>query len=608
MSHDDDFDLDLSAAAAAFDIPSGDVGAVVHRGRRRNRRKRAVLSMVTSVAVLTATVSAFGLVDDDRGVPVAAGGGVRKGDSGIRWERVSSSSALGFARSIDGSGPVYALSTAPGDVDPNGRNQSRVLWRSDDGVEWRSVSKLADDLFLSDLSSTGGRIYAVGTSPTTAAVPGQKPTPDLLVGWSDDGGETWRKATLPLDMRAIAARSTSSGVSFTDVAAGAKGTVAVAVPYAVLDVNKVLPAGNTAPNGWAISDDGIDVLGPRSANPCPAGTSDAPPGLPAPPPHEAPASPAQVPPPPGETPATSAPPAPDKPAVRLARPQPATTGEVHPTFCYRGESDPVEVTPQVAQGVTRHYTWDELDVKGDLLRAVRHQPVAFAADHDSTKFERVEVSGADEIYGPVTVHADDDGFDLVGARSSGRTMLARHEPPPMMVLHSVDGREWSPVDLDLPGVGWVAAAGKLDGRTTLVAGGMNGEPVLLRSDGAGGWTSSPFGGVVSRPAGTQVGVAGAAVGPLGVAAVVAVVPSKPEAPSDIAAAEPELKPDFRLLFSRDGLVWDDQPLGQLSGGQVQGVTSVVVTRQQVVVSAVLAQSRPGPNQKTARAILAGTLD
>lgn len=621
MSHHDDFDLDLSQAAETLHIPPGDVDAVVNRGRRRARRRRTAVATMTTVAVVAATVTGFGLLDrGDRGVPVAAGGGVRRGESGIRWERVSSSSALGFARTIEGTGPVYALSTAPGDVDPNPRNHSRVLWKSDDGVEWQSVSKLSDDLFLADLSSAGSRIYAVGTGPATAAVAGQRPAVDLIVGWSDDGGKTWRKAKLPLDMQAIAARTTLSGVRFTEVAAGAKGTVAVAVPYGALDMAKVLPAGVSAPNGWAITDDGVDLLGPRSSNPCPAGTSEHPPGEPKPAPAESPPPPTETPPPfrkapppPADVTATSGPPdGPDRPAAAAAVAQPTraqpTTGEVHPTFCYRGEADPLELSPQQAQGVTRHYTWPELGVEKDLLAAVRGQAVAFTAEHGSSKFERVELSGGEGIYGPVTVGAGDDGFDLIGARWSGIDARLRRQPPPMAVLHSVDGREWTPGDLATPGLGSVTAAGQLGGRTTLIGQGDRDDPVLIRADGAGGWTSTPLGDVISRPAGSHLGVAGAAVGPFGVVAVVAVVPARAEEPSEMVPAPPEPGVAFRLLVSRDGVVWDDHPLDELAGGQVNGVGSVVVTSQQAVVTAILGQNRPGAGQKIQRATLVGTLD
>lgn len=180
----------------------------------------------------------------------------------------------------------------------------------------------------------------------------------------------------------------------------------------------------------------------------------------------------------------------------------------------------------------------------------------------------------------------------------------------MAVLHSADGRAWTAADLATPGLGWVAAAGQLGGRTTLIGSGSGdrGEPVLFRADGAGGWTSTPFGDVISRPAGTHLGVAGAAVGPFGVVAVVVVVPAEPEGPSDTAPAPPERSPDFRLLVSRDGVVWDDHPLDELAGGQVNGVSSVVVTSKQAVVTAILGQNRPGASQKTQRATLVGTLD
>lgn len=56
------------------------------------------------------------------------------------------------------------------------------------------------------------------------------------------------------------------------------------------------------------------------------------------------------------------------------------------------------------------------------------------------------------------------------------------------------------------------------------------------------------------------------------------------------------------------MVWDDHPLDELAGGQVTGISNVVVTGNQAVVTAILGQDGPGAGQKTQRATLVGTLD
>ncbi|MGH9154889.1 MAG: hypothetical protein ACRD1K_03345 [Acidimicrobiales bacterium] len=114
----------------------------------------------------------------------------------------------------------------------------------------------------------GDRLYAVGTGQATAAV-GGRPVSDLLVGWSDDAGRSFQRSRLPVDLAAVAARTTRFSVGESEVAAGPTGTVVVARLYAQLNLNGLLPAGATAPNGWATSATGVDLLGPGIPPPCP---------------------------------------------------------------------------------------------------------------------------------------------------------------------------------------------------------------------------------------------------------------------------------------------------------------------------------------------------
>src|SRR5262249_22144267 len=121
-------------------------------------------------------------------------------DAGVRWTRVEPQNGIGSALALTGSGPVFALSTAPGQAPASGRTP-QVIWRSGDGVEWTSAATLSGDSYITDLAASGDRVYAVGTAPGTSAV-GTR-LPDIVAGWSDDGAKTFHNARLPLDVDSL---------------------------------------------------------------------------------------------------------------------------------------------------------------------------------------------------------------------------------------------------------------------------------------------------------------------------------------------------------------------------------------------------------------------
>lgn len=273
----------------------------------------------------------------------------------------------------------------------------------------------------------------MGTGPATAAA--GRPVSPLLVGWSDDGARTWERAALPVDLAAVASRTTRSAVRSTAVAAGPAGTVVVGVLDASLDVARSLPAGVSAPHGWAYSATGVDLLGPDRGAVCPQ-------------PESAPAP------------------------AKEAGTDP--TGEVQPAWCPAGDGsrEGAVVSAQDARGVTASFTWEQLGVDGDLLRAVRRQLVAFAAPPGSDRFERLEVPDVAHVQGPVLLDASEDGFQVVATTAAG---IAE---PQLVMLASPDGRSWTAGE-PLP-AGWAAAAGRVGGVTTVVAQDGRG-PVLVRA-------------------------------------------------------------------------------------------------------------------------------
>jgi hypothetical protein len=547
-------DLHLDDVANTFDIPPGDVDAVVSRARSRTQRRRALMATVTTIAVVTGAVSFIGTRgddgdDDSTNVATEIVGDAKLGDDQFTWTSTESAKGLAWAPAVGGSGQLYALSTGPGERMGDTVRQNGHVYRSADGVDWQSVSRLSSDMFLSDLAPASERLYAVGTGPATAVAgkPTSAKASDLIAGWSDDGGETWNKAVLPFDMRAVAAKSINTFVMDTEVASSPKGTLAVAAVRTNLDVPALLPDDAKAPNGWVTTADGVDVLGPRkTTSVCPAGTTA------------------------------------EKGGPRRVETD-TKPGEVGPTYCFNENADDRSpesttiVTPQEAQGVTATYTWDQLGVSGDVLRAARGELIGFFAEPGSTDFTRLDM-GAVQVGSPLFAIAAEDGFDIIKSSAPSPKGERSH----MSVLHSSDGRTFAPVASD-PSMAFASYAGLL-GSTPVVFGGTeDGKPVMLRR-GAASWTATDLSGLVTHPSDTMVYMGSAGVGPAGAAVSVMIAPMETKDGRTEPRAE---QPVTRLLTTRDGVTWHDQSIDDLAGRKTGGVGMIAVTGDRLVVTALL---------------------
>jgi hypothetical protein len=542
---------ELRRNAARVPVPPGDLPAVVARSRRR--RQHRAMAAGTSLAVVAATITGLALNRGGGGsrqvsVGVAATNPpVRQGDAGIRWQRSTPHAGLGYAYSVSAAGSLYAISTAPGVSQPNG--PTSALYTSSDGVDWTAATG-PSDLSLADLAAIGNRLYVVGTGSATAVVATPK------VGYTDDKSGTWHQTALPIDTGAITAKASMLNGEVIKIAAGPKGVVAVALISAVLDIPKLLPAGVTAPNGWALSATGIDVLGTGPV--CPVGTSSSKPGLSS--------RKAGVVVPTGES-----------------SPGPS---QLSPTPCFAADGGSYAmVKPQTSRGVVASYTWAQLGVSGDLLQAAQGEPFVFFSTDGST-FKRIALPVSISSTALVQVAADASGFSLLMEDSSGAAS----------VFHSTDGSTWQQ-DPALPGgFSDVTAVGRLGGRTVVVGNTSTGvqgtqtapapaaAPAAATLDG-GSWAVSSLRGVLTS-ADTKAVVEAADVGPLGVAVVVG------------GASTTD------VLFSQDGTTWSDQPLSQLVTGDITDVANVVVTANRAVVTVQLATPKQvGP---VPEAVVVGT--
>ena len=554
-----DLEHDLAAAASRLSVGSGDLDTVMSLGRRRRSRRQRVLGGVTAVA-LVAGLAAVVQRDDTTPTPVATMPALSRGDADLQWEVLSSTAGLGMSGSdVNGLGPFYAMSTAPGQTDVGKAHASRVLWRSDDGVEWSAATTLGNDLFLSDLAPADGRVYAVGTAPAQAGV---KRRGDLVAGWSDDGGKHFSKTALPVDWARIEASSTTTELLSTQIASSDKGTVVTASVRAALDVPRLLPGGATAPDGWATTATGVDVLGPKKDNlNCPAGTKSA---------RDAKMADA------GRGP---------NPVQNIDADTRPKSREIEPEWCVsdNGSGEGVPVSPQEMRGVVRSYSFDELGVAGDLLSAATHQVFAFFAPNGSADFTRVDLGGvrADNAF----LDADSSGFHLFVSGNGNATVATTD-------LRSDDGQAWT--SLAGPGeMQWVSAAGTVAGHRIVIGDGANGT-LVARADGNGSWVVTPLSSVIdpAESAGRAVHSFSAGIGPLGI-----VIAASPE--SDKGDAQ------TLLVFSRDGNTWEDHPVQQIAGRPVGVPLRIFVSGTRAVVALSGGSTNEGQPPKP-QTILVGT--
>jgi hypothetical protein len=559
-----DLEHDLTTAADRMSIGFGDVDMVISRARHRRARRQRVVGGVTAVA-LVASLATIANLDRDAKTPLATQPALARGDADLHWEVLSSTEGLGMTGSgVNGAGPFYALSTAPGQADVGKARASRVLWRSDDGVSWTAATTLGNDLFLSDLAPADGRVYAVGTAPAQAGV---KRRGDLIAGWSDDGGKTFNKKVLPLDWNGMESNSTSVTLLDTQIASNDTGTVVIAAVRAALDVPRLLPNGVAAPDGWATTATGVDILGPeKDTVNCPPGTRSA---------AEAKMADAA-----GR-------------ATVVANDQPDTrpkAREIEPAWCISDDrsGQGVAVSPQDSRGVVRSVTFSELGVSGDLLSAATNQVFAFFAPEGSTDFTRVDLGG---VRGDSSFLDADDGAFHLFASASG----TGYTPADTNDLRSEDGKTWTSV----PGpanLSWVAAAGTVGGQRIVVGDSGDGT-MIARADGAGGWVVTPLSSVIdpSITGGRPTHSLSAGIGTLGV----------------VIAAAPEMDPNasseqsVRLVFSRDGNTWEDQPIEKVAGHSVGTPLRIFVSGQRAVVALSGGSAREGEAPKP-QTVLVGT--
>lgn len=190
----------LRQEAGAVPLPDREPDLAVGRARtirtHRNHRRVAAAGLAVAVAAAVAVPRLSGSGSDSRPVSVGSpseSGLAPTGPLDLDWRRADG--GVYQARSAFQDGQViYALSTGPGvrmEDYPDG-DEPRALYRLADDGTWEPVALDGDRPRASDVSGTGGLLYAVSTGPASE---GSEAVAHLSA--SDDGGETWQSEDVP---------------------------------------------------------------------------------------------------------------------------------------------------------------------------------------------------------------------------------------------------------------------------------------------------------------------------------------------------------------------------------------------------------------------------
>jgi hypothetical protein len=436
----------------------GSITAVIAHGRRRQHRQRAAVAASCAVLICGGAIGVRALAAPDARNTALSPAGVDATlvDSTLAWHEVTSSSSLGYSSATaHGSGnDLYALSTEPGRTGNVAPRQ--VVYHSADGIDWTAATAVANDLYLTDVQTSGSTLYAVGTASANAAIGSNV----AVVATSTDGGNVWAHQQLPFDFAGLRAKLGPLAMR-TSLAVGPHGSVAVTnVHVSGPFPASLLPAGVDPSAFTEVTSTGLTVYA----------TTD----------------PRQDP------------------------------GQATPsTLDWASAPDAIKARDAKAVGAATHgapigtYTWAQLGVDADEIQALTGAPFTFTSS-DGVHFVRQQLPA--DLVGPIalsSVHAVSGGFVIVNQSDTKQSAST---------WFSTDGVTWS--STSAPALDWVIAAGELDGQLVLVGQSTAGESkVSLTSDGQV-WRDIDLGRLDagSDPANITNPVA-ASVGPAGIALV-----------------------------------------------------------------------------------------
>jgi hypothetical protein len=236
-------------------------GAAAVMARSARWRRWSWVGGMTGVAATVAALVVIFLILPEIRLAQPAASEVRLAESGLVWSSVPGTVG-GFSGVVIGGsdGRLYALSTAPGLRElPVNAPPAYSLYTSTDGEVWESepLAGFGDDLWARGIAEADGRVYVVGTAPSTSRPGGVA----VRLGSSTDG-RNWTAVEFPLDTQPPANLEGRGLVTtVAKVAAGSRGVVVAGNAVNHVDYSSLVPAG-FAGEGTSVvrTDTGIQVV------------------------------------------------------------------------------------------------------------------------------------------------------------------------------------------------------------------------------------------------------------------------------------------------------------------------------------------------------------
>ena len=261
----------LGERAAAIEPIEQGVEYVMTEGRRKRNGRVLVMGAAASIAVIAvavATVAVFGHRTRDDAVkpasaPITLGlAPATEVDPTFEWTVETSAmpagqfgSAAYWAGASSNGLSRYTFGTVAHAADEPREQQ---LYSTIDGVDYQAAG-IAFDPWISELdSSRPSTVYAIGTVPDDLAFSYQ-------TGVSLDGGATWAKSALPLDLGQV--RADLGGLSTVGAQVVASDTDVVAIVQTIGftcnggPCQGLLLEGHDTQYGTQVTADGIEIFG-----------------------------------------------------------------------------------------------------------------------------------------------------------------------------------------------------------------------------------------------------------------------------------------------------------------------------------------------------------
>jgi hypothetical protein len=473
----DNSDLDarigahLRAEAGGVTVPPATATTAIGIARRHRRRRHAAVAFGGAAAIALASITTVRVMDGSADRQVIVGSPVNSAEvveSDLEWTTSPAPIGLGYAMTTARDGnTMYALSTEPGQQ-PDGVLAKQALYRSTDGRTWLSTM-LSEDLRVSGLAANAGAIYAVGTAPSANPPVGTKHDPgEVVVATSRDGGASWTRSALPVDLGAVEAFTSGRPFVHAEAAVGASGVVVLANVQGHVDPKKILPASADYSWGWRVDLDGLLLARPTEA---------------------------QI----------------EAYVASRCGPGPSTISDTlnpqggHVT-CGRGSSAHY-LSPQegdMAGPDGQKYTWVELGVDAQTAVALGGTPLAFRST-DGVSFA------------PATLDAPSGWATGLVALPKGFVAAlntASAENSGIGMMWSADGSNWTPTTSIVDS--YPVQLANWRGQAVLISQAVSGETVTAHTSVDGlNWTDTDLASVLDLPRGAQLQVEASGTGGLG---------------------------------------------------------------------------------------------